>query len=226
MSTTTTPPTARTDARTGSGRPPARPDHDHPAANAVHRPGPSPRTIRRLGLALAAGAATWAAGLFVAADSLVETGGISTVTSLFFQVGLLALLAVQVRTRATGTGRVARAFLVAEHVLVAGAIVSTLNDAFFPGVHGSLYWQLADAFWPLSMLGMFGIGIRIAIAGRWRGAARFWPLVAESWAPVVIPVAGAAPAVAGYAGGAHLLIGYVALGLILAARPGLVTGGE
>ena len=51
-------------------------------------------------------------------------------------------------------------------------------------------WFLAlDVFWPLSMLGMAAIGIRIAIAGRWTGAARFWPLVAESWAPVCVPVA-------------------------------------
>ena len=139
-------------------------------------------------------------------------------SSFAFQVGLALLLAIQVRTRATGTGRVARAFLVVEHLLLAGAMVSSLNDAFFPGAHGSLYWHLFDACWPLSMLGMFGIGIRIAIAGRWKGAARVWPLVAESWAPVVIPVSGLVPAAAAYVGGAHLLIGYAALGLILATQ--------
>ncbi|WP_167759035.1 hypothetical protein [Blastococcus sp. TF02A-35] len=63
--------------------------------------------------------------------------------------------------------------------------------------------------------------MRIAIAGRWRGAARFWPTVAESWAPVTVPTAFLLPAAAQYVGAAHLLIGYVALGVILAARPEL-----
>ena len=51
-------------------------------------------------------------------------------------------------------------------------------------------WIVLDAFWPLSMLGMFLIGIRIAIAGRWKGLSRFWPMVAESWAVVTIPALG------------------------------------
>ncbi len=78
-----------------------------------------------------------------------------------------------------------------------------------------------DAFWPLSMLGMFVIAVKIAVAGRWRGAARFWPLVAESWAPVVVPVFAIAPAVSHIVGAAHLAVGYVTLGIILAMRPQL-----
>ena len=46
---------------------------------------------------------------------------------------------------------------------------------------------MLDAFWPLSMLGMFLIGIRIAVAGRWTGVSRYWPMVAESWAVVTVP---------------------------------------
>jgi hypothetical protein len=76
-----------------------------------------------------------------------------------------------------------------------------------------------DAFWPLSMVGMFLIGI--AVAGRWTGAARWWPLGAESWAPVDIPVAQIAPDAVAYTAGGHLLVGYVALGIVLAARPHL-----
>jgi hypothetical protein len=71
------------------------------------------------------------------------------------------------------------------------------------------------------MLGMFAIGIRIAIAGRWTGAARFWPLGAESWAPVNIPVAVLAPSLVAFTGAAHLVIGYAALGVVLAMRPEL-----
>jgi len=44
-----------------------------------------------------------------------------------------------------------------------------------------------DLFWPISMLGMFLIGIRIAVAGRWKGVSRFYPIVAESWAVVTVP---------------------------------------
>jgi len=183
--------------------------------------GISAPVVRRLGLGLSAGAATWGIATVFTGVAGEQGGSLHAFSSLAFQFGLVMLLAVQVRTRATGTGRVARAFLVGEHVLLAGAMLSSLNDALFPNAHGSLYWHIFDACWPLSMLGMLGIGIRIAIAGRWTGAARVWPLVAESWALVVIPVAGAAPAVAGYVSCIHLLLGYGVLGLILARRPEL-----
>lgn len=62
------------------------------------------------------------------------------------------------------------------------------------------------------------IGIRIAIAGRWTGAARWWPLGAESWAPVDIPVAQLAPDLVAHTAGGHLLVGYVALAVVLATR--------
>ena len=82
--------------------------------------------------------------------------------------------------------------------------------------------MVLDAFWPLSMLGMFIIGVKIAFAGRWTGLARVWPAVAESWAVVTVPSmvilgAGAAQVV----GAGHLLVGYVTLGLIIALRPHL-----
>ena len=89
--------------------------------------------------------------------------------------------------RATGTGRLARGFLHAEHVLLGLAIASTLTWMFARRVPRTGWFLALDVFWPLSMLGMAAIGIRIAIAGRWKGAARFWPLVAESWAPVIVP---------------------------------------
>jgi hypothetical protein len=69
------------------------------------------------------------------------------------------------------------------------------------------------------MIGMFVIAIRIAVAGRWTGASRFWPLVAESWAVCVIPTlylfgVGASQVVAVV----HLLIGYSVLGQIVARK--------
>ncbi|GAB3323313.1 hypothetical protein GCM10027451_46670 [Geodermatophilus aquaeductus] len=72
------------------------------------------------------------------------------------------------------------------------------------------------------MLGMAAIGVRIAVAGRWRGPARAWPAVAETWALVVFPVSALADAqTASFAGAGHLLAGYTVLGIVLAARPHL-----
>jgi hypothetical protein len=181
------------------------------------------RQARLAGLAVAAGSASWAAGILLFGVN-PPVGWRSTVyemSSLLFQLGLVALVWLQLRTRATGTGRLARFFLHAEHVLLALAIVSTLAWTFLPQYGDATWFLLLDAFWPLSMLGMAAIGIRIAIAGRWQGAARVWPLVAESWAPVVVPLNAIVPSVASYAAAGHLMVGYVVLGLILAARPEL-----
>ena len=119
------------------------------------------------------------------------------------------------------TGRLARGFLHAEHVMLGLAIASSIQWMVAPELSEEPFWLALDAFWPLSMLGMAAIGIRIAIAGRWTGAARVWPLVAESWAPVNIPVAQLAPAAAPFTGAAHLVLGYAALGVVLMRRPEL-----
>ena len=142
-------------------------------------------------------------------------------TAVAFQIGLIFLVTVQMRTGAIGTGRLARTLLHVEHVLLGLATVSSLMWALTPGLYDTPIFLIIDIFWPLSMLGMAAIGIRIAIAGRWTGVARFWPTVAESWAPVTVPTALLLPAAAQYVGAGHLLIGYVALGVILARRPEL-----
>ena len=184
----------------------------------------STRFARRAGLAVATGSATYAAGM-LAFGVNPDPGWRSTVyevTSLLFQLGLVALVTLQLRTGATGTGRLARFFLHAEHVLLGLAITSTLTWMFLREHEAETWFMLLDAFWPLSMLGMAAIGVRVAIAGRWQGAARFWPLVAESWAPVVVPINAVLGNGAGaVAGAAHLMIGYVVLGVILARRPEL-----
>ncbi|WP_409329204.1 hypothetical protein [Trujillonella humicola] len=210
MSLTTTPAAARTD---GAPR----------AAGAPPRPPASTRSVRRAGAAVAAGSAIWAGGILAfGLDPQDGWQGLTyNLTSFLFQVGLVALVSVQLRTGAIGTGRLARFLLHAEHVLLGLAMVSTLLYAFFPE-HREEGWFLAlDAFWPLSMIGMFAIGIRIAVAGRWTGAARWWPLGAESWAPINIPIAGALPALSPYVAAGHLLVGYAALGVVLALRPEL-----
>ncbi|MGY1603305.1 hypothetical protein [Geodermatophilus sp. SYSU D00815] len=210
MTLSTTPVPARTDAR--AARPPAPPATTRSA-------------VRLAGLATTAGSAAWAACIFVYGLG-AEPGLDATVyntSTLLFQIGLVALVAVQLRTGAIGTGRLARRLLHAEHVLLGLAMVSTVQTIAVPAWDDAPAWVALDAFWPLSMLGMFAIGIRIAIAGRWRGAARVWPAVAESWAPVCVPAAALLPAAAPYIAAGHLLAGYAALGLVLALRPDLAT---
>ena len=210
MTISTTPAPARTDALAAP-------------ASTGSRPVPSTRSVRTAGRLVAAGSALWATGLLLFGVD-AETGWQSTaegLSSLAFQLGLVALVAVQLRTGATGTGRLARFFLHVEHVLLGLAITSTLAYSFFPEYSDEAWFMALDAFWPLSMLGMAAIGVRIAIAGRWKGLARVWPLGAESWAPVVIPVSALLPGAASYVGAGHLLVGYAALGVLLAVRPEL-----
>jgi hypothetical protein len=76
---------------------------------------------------------------------------------------------------ALGQGAVARGVLHLETALVSMAIASTTVDALGISDLDQPGWAALDATWRLSMLGMFLIGIRVALAGRWRGAARFWP---------------------------------------------------
>lgn len=207
MTVTTTPARARDDAAdAGAGRP--RPIAD--------------RTVGRLGAVLAAGALAWAGGMAYAGTDPVSGPGVWVIaaTSLAFQLGVLALLTVYRRTRALGTGRVALTAVAVQHVLLAGAVLNTLDPAL-PFLRGTPWHVVFDLCWPLSMLGMAAVGVRVAIAGRWRGAARVWPVVAESWGLVVIPVHDAFPAADHVVPAAHLLVGYTVLGLVLATRPWL-----
>jgi hypothetical protein len=208
MSLSTTPAPARTDV----------------TAAVASVPGASTRLARRAGVAVAAGAGSWAVACALLGTTPPAGTWQATVVNLAavaFQVGLVFLVTVQMRTGAIGTGRLARRLLHVEHGLLSVAIVSSLMWAFTPGLYDTGFFFVMDLFWPLSMLGMAALGVRIAIAGRWKGIARFWPMVAESWAPVTVPTAFLLPAVTQYVGAAHLLIGYVVLGVILATRPEL-----
>jgi hypothetical protein len=185
----------------------------------------SPAAVRRLGGGLAAGAAAWAVtmGVYGPNPDPANTPAVVAVMlgAFAFQVGIYLLLAIQARTGAIGSGPLARTFIAVEHVLVAGAMLNTL-DPMLPFLRGTVWHLIFDICWPLSMLGMFAIGVRIAVKGRWHGVLRFWPLVAESWAVVVVPTVGLAPATTGYVGAAHAIIGYATLGALLARRPHLV----
>ncbi len=190
---------------------------------------PSASLVRRAGVAVAAGATIWSAATFAVGSNPADNLGItiSDLGALPFQLGLFALVTAQLRTGATGVTRFARGMLRVEYVLLTLATLWTVLHGAVPAFRDDLWLAVLDAFWPLSMLGMFIIGVKIAFAGRWRGAARFYPLVAESWAVVSIPAMGIFGAAVGNAVGAsHLLVGYVALGLLIALRPHLVVPQE
>jgi hypothetical protein len=206
---------------------------DHPAAVRADPPAGHPAggaaSARRHpfvvhGALLSAGALAWSASIVALG---VDPVGNPNELLLFglgsglFQLGLLALLRVLWRTRALGEGRIARAALIVESVLVTFAIGSTLADAFAVSDLNQPVWAALDAFWPLSMLGMVFIGIRVAVAGRWTGVTRFWPLVAESWAAVVLPINGIfGGAVSQNVAAAHLIVGYAVLGVLVARKTG------
>ena len=173
------------------------------------------------GRVLTAGALAWAGAMvFAGIDPQTRGGEIAfSLSSGLFQVGLLFLLHTLWRTRALGEGRIARAVLRVESVAVVLAIGSTAGDGLGLTDMDQLGWMLLDAFWPLSMLGMFLIGIRIAIAGRWKGVTRFWPMVAESWAVVVIPTLGIFGDTAAHVVAClHLVVGYAFLGVLVSRK--------
>jgi hypothetical protein len=196
----------------------ARTDVRRPAAAGTTTP---TRPYRKRGMLLTAGALAWAAGMVAMGSDpsgATEEAVFSTVSGLF-QVGVLGLLTVLWQSQALGEGRLARFFLRLEAVVLLFAIASTLVDGIGVSDLDQAGWMMLDLCWPLSMMGMFFIGIRIAIAGRWRGASRWWPLVAESWAVVSVPAYGIfGSTVAGFVGAAHLCVGYAVLGQIVARK--------
>jgi hypothetical protein len=200
MSITTTPAPARTDERT-------------PAATT--------RSARRTGWFVAGGSAIWAATMAVCSpqDTSTVAQTVNDIGALPFQASLFALVTLQLRTAATGTTRIARGMLRTEYVLLALATLWTVLHGLFPAFRDDLWLAVLDVFWPLSMLGMAIIGVKVALAGRWKGVARIWPLIAESWAPVTVPTfILIGPPVSDFVGGGHLIAGYAVLGLILARR--------
>src|SRR5687768_7730728 len=76
--------------------------------------------VRRLGLGLTAGSLAWAGAMFPLGSNPESSLGITItdLTGLAFQLGVFALLVVQLKTRATGTSRAAAAMLRVEFVLL------------------------------------------------------------------------------------------------------------
>jgi len=208
MNGTVTAAPARTDARTDTTAPRLGEDQ-----------------VRRYAVGLTVGTVAWSAANFVYGFTPDSEAGvkITDLTGFAFQLGVLSLVQLQLRTRATGTSRKAVRMLKVERVLLGLAMLWSLLHAFLPSSREDAWLVALDMFWPLSMLGMFVIAIKIAFAGRWRGIARFYPLVAESWAVVCVPVLGIfGHGIGDPVAASHLLVGYATLGAIIAIRPQLV----
>ena len=183
-----------------------------------HRPF---RPFRLHGTMLTVGALAWVVAQgFVGVDPVGHRDEVAfSICSGMFQVGLLFLVRVLYRTGAIGGGRLAKAILRFEAVLILVAISSTVSDGLGTTDFDRWWFVVMDACWPLSMLGMCLIGIRIAIAGRWRGVSRFWPMLAESWAVVTIPTMVAfGDTAATVVSMVHLTLGYAVLGQIVARK--------
>ena len=179
------------------------------------------RPYLRHGRMLSIGALAWSAAILLVGQDPHDPLGLAVfgIGSGLFQVGVMFLLRVLWRTRALGEGRIARTVLRVETVVLGLAMCSTFVDAIGVSDLTQPAWLALDLCWPLSMLGMFFIGIRIAIAGRWQGASRFWPMVAESWAVVTVPSLMLGGALAGQLVGAfHLVVGYAVLGVLVANK--------
>lgn len=197
---------------------PARSDVRRPAAGSTSTP---TRPFFKRGMLLTTGAVAWGFdSLIFGSDPSNSTEEVlSSLTSGTFQFGLLGLLTVLWATKALGDGRLARFFIGLEAVLLFFAIGSTFVDGIGVSNLDQTGWLILDMFWPLSMLGMFFVGIRIAIAGRWHGYSRFAPLIAESWGPIVVPTYGIfGSTVAGVVSFVHLCLGYGVLGQIVARK--------
>jgi len=209
MSLTKTSAPARSDLSTGSAT------RETPAVPLTQRP------YFRHGTMLTVGALAWSSMIVVFGLNSDTTAYryAHNASSFLFQVGVLCLVRVLWRSKAIGAGKVARTVLRIEAGALALAMASTVSD-FFGLTNLDNPASLAlDMFWPISMLGMFLIGIRIAVAGRWTGLSRFYPLVAESWAVVTVPTMGIfGEGVARWVGAAHLVIGYAVLGQVVARK--------
>ena len=203
---------------------PARSDLTQTAAARPAQTAPETHPFRRHGTMLTVGALAW--GSAIAAFGLGELDEpvariAHNTTAFLFQLGVLALVRVLWRTKALGTGRLARVALRVETGALVLAVLSTLSDLVGLTNLDNPFSLALDFFWPISMAGMFLIGIRIAVAGRWKGVSRFYPIVAESWAVVTVPSMGIfGPGVARWVAVAHLVVGYAVLGQVVARKRG------
>lgn len=212
LTVTTVPASARTDATTPSAADPT-----------------SDRFVRRAGMLLAVGATSWSAAILAFGTNAGTVVGerANDGTGLVFQLGAFALVTAMARTGALGPTRGARVVLRVERVLLSLAMVWTVLHFVDYQWADETGWVIAlDVFWPLSMLGMLVLGIKVFRARRWQGPLRSAPLIAETWAAFAIPAfaigqATGYPEIGNLVAGLHLLVGYARLGYLMHRRPEL-----
>ncbi|WP_127935757.1 hypothetical protein [Nonomuraea polychroma] len=136
--------------------------------------------VRWAGLGLAAGTLTWAMAIFLLGPTGVGvTERIVDRTGLLFQLSVFCLLWIPARTRAIGISRAASIALGIEAVLLGLASFWSLLHGILPdGIKDETWLMVLGLCWPLSMLGMAAISVKLAFAARWHGVMRWWPLVA------------------------------------------------
>lgn len=176
-------------------------------------------TLRLLGAGLALGAAVY--GLCWLLVATPEGGFAVDLTGIALQLGVFCLLAALWTTRGTGTGRFGRGLLLVEAAVLAVATVQSVFAASAGGGEWGTVATVLDPSWPLSMLGMVVVGVTVAVVGRWRGIVRVWAPVAGSWLAVGAAAAALGPDLGFVVAGAHFLVGYTVLGVLLAVRPDL-----
>jgi hypothetical protein len=201
---------------------PAPARSDVTSTTTTHRTPNSDRPYFRHGTMLTVGALSWASMIAVFGLERLEEPAARighNTSALLFQIGVLALVRVLWRTQALGTGRLARIALRVETGALSLAMLSTLSDLVGLTNLDNPASLALDFFWPISMVGMFLIAIRIAVAGQWKGVSRYYPMVAESWAVVSVPTMGIfGQGVGRWVAAAHLVVGYAILGRIVARK--------
>ncbi len=122
-------------------------------------------------------------GLLVRGQENAATTGIA---SMVFMAGWICSNTGIRRMRATGTGRWGRAALLIQLVGLVLAFMFGFLEA--TGLLGreSIFFNVTDAAWPLSMLWMVVVGITVIVAKRLSGSQRFVPLLCPLWLPLAI----------------------------------------
>ncbi|MFC4048641.1 hypothetical protein ACFOY4_03005 [Actinomadura syzygii] len=177
---------------------------------------------RLTGIAVAAGATTWISALLYTGNRMKEEViPVEIWGSMAFMLGALSLVALVLSTNATGR-RKGRYIAKVELVLMAAAVVWCPLVIAYPD--DTPAWVIPfDMCWPLSMIGMFVIGVAVVRVGRFRGLLRWQFLLCGLW----LLVAGVGQGVLGDDGGSYpgtvwLGLSYGVLGLRLAVTPRVV----
>ncbi|MDP8930337.1 MAG: hypothetical protein M3O70_17665 [Actinomycetota bacterium] len=177
----------------------------------------STSTVKLCGVLIVVGGLAWSAAWLITGP---PPEGVNRPLEIWasgvFQIGLVALLAVLRVTDATGRSRWGRAIINIELFLLALAIGWTIPHLWQANrPHDTLWINILDAGWPLSMAWLIVVGIAVVRARRWPSPARWLPLAASLLLPVDIAFlwTGEWPSLIIRAG--YLAVAYTALGWIV-----------